>query len=117
MQATEEKPRIGAQVKPITQRPVDLFFVVAFGVFIITCVFFDSLNGLNIPISPTSGNAFARLTYEIYAKDSDLLLIANPFWTQIVLGISAFVFAPFYAVAIYALVKGRDWIHIPAIAF
>jgi hypothetical protein len=104
-------------VRPLRERPVDLFFVVVFSCFICTCILFDALNALNVPISPTSPNALARLMYEHYAKDTDLLIIANPFWVQLQLWVSAFLFAPFYACAIYALVKGRDWIHIPAIAF
>jgi hypothetical protein len=115
MHATVETLEAG--VIPITKRPVDLFFVCAFFAFLCTSILFDSLNALNIPISPTSDNALARLTYELYAKDTDLLLAANPFWTQLQLWISTFVFAPFYVAAIYALVRGRDWIHIPAIAY
>jgi hypothetical protein len=104
-------------LKPLTKRPIDLFFVCVFAVFTCTSIVFDSLNALNVPLSATSDNALARLTWELYAKDTDLLLAANPFWIQLMLGVSTFVFAPFYVVAIYALVKGRDWIHLPAIAF
>ncbi|MCC6808998.1 MAG: DUF2781 domain-containing protein [Deltaproteobacteria bacterium] len=104
-------------VRPLRERPVDLFFVVAFATFCCTSIFFDSLNAFGIPITPDADNAIARMTYELYAKDTDLLLAANPWMVQLELWISTFVFAPFYVAAIYALVKGRDWIHIPAIAF
>ncbi len=104
-------------VRPLRERPVDLFFVVVFSCFICTCILFDALNALDVSISDTSSNALARLLYQHYAKDTDLLVVANPFWVQLQLWVSAFLFAPFSACAIYALIKGRDWIHIPAIAF
>jgi hypothetical protein len=78
---------------------------------------FDALNALAVPIAADSPNAIARLTFELYAKDTDLLLAANPSWVQLELWISTFVFAPFYVAAIYALVRGRDWIHVPAMLF
>lgn len=104
-------------VLPLRQRPIDLFFVCAFACFVTTSVIFDSLNALNIRIAPDATNPIARVMWDLYAKDTDLLLPANPFWVQLELWISTFVFAPFYVAAIVALVRGRNWIHIPAIAY
>lgn len=104
-------------VTPLRERPYDFFFIAAFACFTVTCIAFDSLNALGVPIAPDSPNAVARLTYELYAKDADLLLAANPFWVQLELWISTFVFAPFYVAAIYAIVKGKDWIRIPSVIF
>lgn len=102
---------------PLRERKVDLFFVCAFAMFTVTCILFDSLNALDIRIAADATNPIAKLMWDLYAKDGDLLIAANPFWVQLELWISTFVFAPFYVAAIYALVKGRNWIHIPAIAY
>src|SRR5689334_19711102 len=98
---------------PLRQRPVDLGFVVAFACFTVTSLFFDSLNALDVRLVVDSPNTLARWTYLYYAKDTDLLLIANPWLVQLMCWISAFVFAPFYLMAIYALIKGKNWIHLP----
>ena len=44
-------------VRPLRERPVDLFFVVVFSCFICTCILFDALNALDVSISDTSSNA------------------------------------------------------------
>jgi hypothetical protein len=42
------------------------------------------------------------------------MLVANPRFLQAGAGVSALVSGPFYLVLIYAFVKGRDWIRLPA---
>src|SRR4051794_34829258 len=106
---------MAATEKPLLQRPVDLVFAIVFACFTVNCLAFDSLNALGIPLAGDSPNPLARATFNLYAKDADLLLIANPWLVQIECFISVFLFAPFYLVAIYALWKQRAWIHLPAI--
>jgi hypothetical protein len=45
----------------------------------------------------------------------DPLENARPAWWRATIWIDALLFGPFYAFAIYAIVKGKEWIRIPAI--
>ena len=43
------------------------------------------------------------------------LLNARPAWWRATIWLDSLLFGPFYVFAIYALVKGREWIRVPAI--
>jgi hypothetical protein len=45
----------------------------------------------------------------------DPLLLARPAWYRATIWLDVLVFGPFYAAAIYAFVRGRDWIRLPCI--
>jgi hypothetical protein len=36
---------------------------------------------------------------------------------RFVTGLSAFVYAPFYLVLVYALIKGKNWIQLPSVIY
>ncbi len=50
-----------------------------------------------------------------WGDNFDPVLMARPPWWRATIWIDALFFGPFYAVAIYAFVRGRDWIRVPAI--
>jgi hypothetical protein len=50
-----------------------------------------------------------------YGRTYDPLLMARPPWWKATFWIDALFFGPFYAVAVYAYAKGKDWIRIPSI--
>jgi hypothetical protein len=50
-----------------------------------------------------------------WGRTFDPLLIARPPWWKATIWIDALFFGPFYAVAIYAYLKGNEWIRIPSI--
>ena len=45
----------------------------------------------------------------------DPLLMARPAFWRMTIWIDVLFFGPFYACAIYAFVRGRDWIRLPAV--
>jgi EXPERA (EXPanded EBP superfamily) len=45
----------------------------------------------------------------------DPVLMARPAWWKVTIWIDALLFGPFYAAAIYAFVRRRDWIRVPAL--
>ena len=47
---------------------------------------------------------------------ADPLLCANPLWFRVMCFVSPFIYAPFYLVAVYAIVKGLEWIRVPLLA-
>lgn len=44
------------------------------------------------------------------------MLCVNPLWVRVMCFVSPFIYAPFYLVAVYAIVKGKEWIRVPIIA-
>jgi hypothetical protein len=101
---------------PLSERRYDWFFIAAFALFASTSFCGDLVNLLFRP-DPDSHYVLARLVYHVYAEGADPLLIANPRFLQAGAGVSALVFGPFYLVLIYAFIKGRDWIRLPAVFY
>jgi emopamil binding protein len=52
-----------------------------------------------------------------YGNSFDPLLMARPQWWKMTIWIDVLFYGPFYILAIYAFIKGRDWIRIPAIFY
>jgi hypothetical protein len=107
---------------PLRRRRTDLIFVAFFVVnvgFITYVVDFEQL----VVSDP------ARPTYPIwppaplvdlvhwYGSHYDPLLMARPAFWQMTIWIDAVFFGPFYLFAIYAFVRGRDWIRLPALVW
>lgn len=101
---------------PLRERRYDWFFIAAFVLFASTSFCGDLVNLLFRP-DPDSQYFLARLVYRIYAEGADPLLVANPRFLQASAGVSALVFGSFYLVLIYAFVRGRDWIRLPAVFY
>jgi hypothetical protein len=45
----------------------------------------------------------------------DPALLARPAWWRATIWIDVIVFGPYYAAAIYAFIKGKEWIRIPSV--
>jgi hypothetical protein len=97
---------------PLRERPWDWLFVVGFSLFAMTSLLFDALAGLNVDFH-TSTFPTAPLLIQYGAIDP--LVLANPPYLAFMSAISAFVMGPYYLFAVYAVVRGRDWIKVPAI--
>lgn len=109
--ASSEPPAL-----PFRKRPVDWFFALFFANFALTSFLLDSVNAVS---RPEAGSRWflSRLVHDYYAAGTDPLLLANPRWLQTGTFLSAFVFGPFYLVVLYALLRGRSWIRLPAIFY
>ncbi|MEW5743149.1 MAG: emopamil-binding family protein [Myxococcota bacterium] len=101
---------------PLRERRVDVFFAIVFVVFALTSGISDAVPTLGIEMSPDSPNPLARANYW-YAVDADPLFMHPPVWMRFVTGLSTFVYGPFYLVLAYALVKGKNWIQLPAVIY
>jgi hypothetical protein len=105
---------------PLRERRYDLFFIAFFAInlgFITYIVDLEQLviadpNHFTHPIWPP-----AKLVDLVHwwGRTFDPPLMAREAWWRATIWIDAVFFGPFYAVAIYAFVKGRSWIRIPAI--
>lgn len=52
-----------------------------------------------------------------YGNNYDPLLIARPAFWRMTIWIDVLFFGPFYVFAIYAFLRGRDWIRLPALVW
>ena len=52
-----------------------------------------------------------------YAHDADPLFMHPPVWMRIVTGLSAFVYLAFYLVLVPSLIRGWNWIQLPAVIY
>ena len=101
---------------PLRERRRDWFFVVIFAIFASTSFLIDTANMVDRP-NPHSHNPMARFVYD-HMVNIDPVLIANPRFAQLGVGfVSALLFGVFYLVLIYAFVRGREWIRLPAIFY
>lgn len=105
---------------PLTKRPGDvvilLFFIL--NITFITYVFDIE----QLVIQDTSDFEYPpwppKLVVDLahwYGATYDPLLMERPMWWQMTIWIDQLFFGPFYIVAIYAFIRRRDWIRIPAI--
>jgi hypothetical protein len=52
-----------------------------------------------------------------YGRTYDPLLLARPPFWQATMWIDVLLFGPFYLCAIYAFIRGREWIRLPALVW
>ena len=107
---------------PFSQRKVDWIFV---GFFLINLFFITYIVDIEQIIIPDPAHfqqplwppaSMVKLIHW-YGSNFDPVLMARPQWWKMTIWVDALFYGPFYAFAIYAFVKGRDWIRIPAIFY
>jgi hypothetical protein len=107
---------------PLRRRPIDLVFVVFFAINAVFITYIVDLEQLVIR-DP------ARFSYPVwppaplidlvhwYGRAYDPLLMARPPFWRMTIWIDVLLFGPFYLAAIYAFVRGRAWIRLPALVW
>jgi EXPERA (EXPanded EBP superfamily) len=107
---------------PLKNRRLDMVIAVFFLINLLFITYIVDLEQLVIP------NA-AHFTYPIwpprplvdlihaYGRMYDHDLIARPVWWKMTIWIDNLLFGPFYVVAIYAYVKGKNWIRLPSVIY
>lgn len=105
---------------PFKKRPLDIALVVFFIInllFITYMVDIEQLiiadtNNFQYPVWPP------RWLVDLvhwYGRNFDPVLMARPAWWKATIWIDSLFFGPFYAFAIYAFIKGKNWIRFGAI--
>jgi hypothetical protein len=105
-----------SQSLALKDRPVDLFLAIVFLMFAVTSAIADAIPTLGIRMASDAPSFLGRANYW-YASGCDPLFLNPPTWMRMVTGLSAFVYGPFYLVLAYALVRGRNWIQLPAVIY
>ena len=107
---------------PLTQRRGDIAIL---GFFLVNILFITYIVDLEQLVIPNA----AHFTYPIWpppaavdlihwwGRTLDPLIIARPVWWKATIWIDALLFGPFYVVALYAYMKGKEWIRIPSIMY
>src|SRR5258708_38918114 len=71
-------------------------------------------NHFTLPVWPSS---FMVDAIHHYGNTLDPVLIARPAWWRATIWIDVQLFGPFYILAIYAFVRGKNWIKVPALVY
>lgn len=100
---------------PLRQRPTDLVLVCCFAVFAFTSLVMEPYIVFGADLRQPGADPFAR-AWALYCQ-WDPLFLDTPSWLRIMCGIDTFVFGPFYLVLIFALVREREWIRLPALCY
>lgn len=108
------------QPLPLSKRPIDIAFIIFFCInffFITYIVDLEQLvitdpNHFSYPVWPPA--KMIDLVHW-YGHHFDPVLIARPAWWRATIWIDAIFFGPFYAIAIYAYAKGKNWIRLGSI--
>lgn len=111
--ATETSVARAATPIPLRERRRDWFFIVMFSLFALTSLVTDTIN-----LTQPSANSWYFVERFMFANGNETLILQNPRFVQVSVGfVSALLFGLFYLVLIYAFVRGRDWIRLPAVFF
>ncbi|HUK66338.1 MAG TPA: emopamil-binding family protein [Anaeromyxobacteraceae bacterium] len=108
------------QAVPLARRPFDVVVVVFFAVNLLFTTYVVSLEQLVIAdpghyAPPLWPPAPLLALVHWYERSYDPLLLARPAWYRATIWIDVLGFGPFYLVALYAWIRGRDWIRIPSV--
>lgn len=121
------------EVIPLRERRLDIAFLVYFVINLPFIVYFVDFEQIAIPNYQAFLDACGPLRdacpYPAWPppwavnmvhwwgeKFDPLLLARPPFW-MVTIWVDALYFGPFYAFAIYAYARGREWIRIPSIIY
>lgn len=107
---------------PFLQRRVDWIFVGFFMLNLFFITYIVDLEQLIIPDpshfqQPLWPPASMIKLIHAYGISFDPLLMARPQWWKMTIWIDVLFYGPFYVLAIYAFIKGKNWIRIPAIFY
>jgi hypothetical protein len=94
---------------------LDRLFIVAFSFFAFTSLILQQWIVWGVDLR-TATDPFGR-AWRWYAETFDPLLLDRLLSIRVMFGIDAFVFGTFYLVLVYAFVRRRNWIRLPALLY
>ena len=107
---------------PLKERPIDYIYLAFFFINILFITYIVDLEQLVISDPVNFNYPFWPLPFLVdmvhwWGKTFDPLLMARPSFWKATIWLDAILFGPFYITAIYAFIKGKDWIRIPAFIY
>jgi len=97
------------------RHPLDPLFIVAFSIFAFTSLFLEQWIVFGVDLRAAT-DPLGR-AWRWYAETFDPLLLDRLLSIRVMFGIDAFVFGTFYLVLVYAFVRRRNWIRLPALLY
>ena len=109
-------------VIPYRKRKLDWLIVFFFLLNLFFITYVVDIEQLIIPDpyhyqQPLWPPAFMVTIIHAYGQNIDPLLMARPQWWKDTILLDVFFYGPFYALAIYAFVRGKEWVRIPAVFY
>ncbi len=109
-------------VAPLSKRRIDWPILIFFILNLVLITYIVDLEQLVIPDAnhftyPAWPPAFMVDAIHRYGYTFDPVLIARPAWWRATIWIDVLLFGPFYLLAIYAFIRGKNWIKIPAVVY
>jgi hypothetical protein len=110
------------KVIPLHQRKTDWFFIGFFLINLFFITYIVDIEQLIIPdpyhfTQPLWPPASMLKIIHNYGTTFDPLLMARPQWWKNTIWLDVVFYGPFYVAALYAFIKGKNWIRIPAIFY
>src|SRR4051812_36304572 len=110
------------QTLRLTQRPIDIVFLIFFTINLLFITYIVDLEQLVIPDAsnftyPAWPPKPAVDLIHWYGNTYDPVLIARPAWWKMTILLDSIFFGPFYVAALYAFIKGKNWIRIPCFLY
>ncbi len=107
---------------PLSKRPADIVFLAFFLINLLFITYVVDLESLVIPdpqhfTYPAWPPPAAVDLIHRYGQAFDPVLLARPPWWKMTIWIEFLYFGPYYLAAIYAFIKGKEWIRIPSIIY
>lgn len=106
---------------PLSKRPVDIAILVFFFVNLFFITYIVDIEQLTMPDAngdyPVWPPKACIDLIHWYGKNFDPPLMARPAWWRATIWIDALFFGPYYAFAIYAFWKGKNWIRLISIVW
>lgn len=107
---------------PLSQRRIDLIFVAFFLVNLLFVSYFIDTEQLVIadpqhftyPLWPP-GPVIDAVHW--WGNNFDPLLMARPVFFKVTIWLDNLLYGPFYLLATYAFIKGKEWIRLPSIIY
>lgn len=105
---------------PLSRRPLDVALVAFFAVNLCFTTYVVSLEQIAVAdpdhfTPPPWPPAPLLALVHWWERSFDPLLLARPAWYRATIWLDVLAFGPFYAAAIYAFVRGREWIRLPSV--
>ena len=105
---------------PLKQRPVDIVYVVFFLVNILFITYIVDLEQLVIRDPSDFSYPWWPLPFLVdmvhwWGSNFDPLQWHRPAWWKATIWLDVILFGPFYVAAVYAFIRGKDWIRIPTL--
>jgi hypothetical protein len=105
---------------PLRRRPYDIVLLIFITINLVLVTYLISIEQLTIPDSSNfeypawPPPAVVDIIHN-YGSTYDPLQMARPAFWKMTIWIDVVLFGPFYAAAIYALIRRRNWIRTPAL--